>query len=147
MPGPNGPSRMTVGGTTSKPAARDTAYAATSRPASVPPGKSQSGRSPATGLYTQVAAGAVLRPGGLIVQYSVALEAAVSLPSISSLPTARRSRAACSGSPLPAREAPAWVRSGMADAMTVLPWADMPLGVQRLVAQRARRATRRHDPQ
>ena len=36
MPGPNGPSRYTVGGTRSQPAARDTAYAATSRPASVP---------------------------------------------------------------------------------------------------------------
>ena len=33
-----------------QPAARDTAYAATSRPARVPGGKSQSGRSPATGL-------------------------------------------------------------------------------------------------
>ncbi len=50
MPGPNGPSRSTVGGTTSQPVASDTAYAATSRPASVPSGKSHSGRSPATGL-------------------------------------------------------------------------------------------------
>ena len=50
MPGPNGPSRRTVGGTTPQPVASDTAYAATSRPASVPSGKSHSGRSPATGL-------------------------------------------------------------------------------------------------
>ncbi len=50
MPGPNGPSRMTVGGTTSQPVAWLTRYAPTSRPASVPSGKSHSGRSPATGL-------------------------------------------------------------------------------------------------
>ena len=56
MPGPNGPSsRYTVGGTRCQPAAWDTAYAATSRPARVPSGKSHSGRSPATGLYTQAA--------------------------------------------------------------------------------------------
>ncbi len=50
MPGPNGPSRSTVGGTISQPVAADTAYAATSRNASVPSGKSHSGRSPRTGL-------------------------------------------------------------------------------------------------
>ena len=50
MPGPNGPSRITVGGTMFQPAARETTYAATSRPARVPVGKSHSGRSPATGL-------------------------------------------------------------------------------------------------
>ena len=50
MPGPNGPSRSTVGGTTPHPLASETANAATSRPASVPSGKSHSGRSPATGL-------------------------------------------------------------------------------------------------
>ena len=47
MPGPNGPSRSTVGGTTPQPVAADDRYAATSRPASVPSGKSHSGRSPA----------------------------------------------------------------------------------------------------
>ena len=50
MPGPNGPSRKTVGGTMSQPVAAETSYAATSRSASVPSGKSQSGRSPAIGL-------------------------------------------------------------------------------------------------
>jgi hypothetical protein len=50
MPGPNGPSRSTVGGTIRQPVASDTSAADTSRPASVPSGKSQSGRSPATGL-------------------------------------------------------------------------------------------------
>ena len=50
MPGPKGPSRSTVGGTTSQPVAQDTTYEATSRPASEPSGKSHSGRSPATGL-------------------------------------------------------------------------------------------------
>ena len=39
-----------VSGTMSQPVASETAYADTSRSASVPVGKSQSGRSPATGL-------------------------------------------------------------------------------------------------
>ena len=50
MPVPCGPSRSQVGGTRSQASASETAYAATSRAASVPSGKSQSGRSPATGL-------------------------------------------------------------------------------------------------
>ena len=50
MPGPNGPSRSTVGGTTRQPVASETRKAEISRPARVPSGKSQSGRSPATGL-------------------------------------------------------------------------------------------------
>jgi hypothetical protein len=50
MPSPNGPSRMTVGGTMSQPLASDTAWAPTSRQASVPSGKSYSGRSPRIGL-------------------------------------------------------------------------------------------------
>src|SRR3712207_230604 len=50
MPGPNGPSRSTVGGTTRQPVASLTSAADTSRPARVPSGKSHSGRSPATGL-------------------------------------------------------------------------------------------------
>ena len=50
MPRPCGPSRRNVWGTTSQPSASDTVYAATSRWARVPSGKSQSGRSPATGL-------------------------------------------------------------------------------------------------
>ena len=54
MPGPCGPSPTQVGGTglrKSLPAkARPTRYAATSRCASTAPGKSHSGRSPATGL-------------------------------------------------------------------------------------------------
>ena len=37
------------------PSAAETRYAASSRPASVPSGKSHSGASPATGLYTQCA--------------------------------------------------------------------------------------------
>ena len=50
IPGPNGPSRSTVGGTTCQPVASDTRNAEISRPARVPSGKSHSGRSPATGL-------------------------------------------------------------------------------------------------
>ena len=50
MPGPNGPSRQTVGGTIGQPRLSDTTKAATSRWLSVPVGKSHSGRSPARGL-------------------------------------------------------------------------------------------------
>ena len=50
IPLPNGPSRSTVGGTMSQPIASDTSHAATSRWASVPSGKSSSGRSPTVGL-------------------------------------------------------------------------------------------------
>ena len=50
MPSPNGPSRRIVGGTIPQPVASDTCQAATSRRASVPSGKSSSGRSPRVGL-------------------------------------------------------------------------------------------------
>ena len=50
IPRPCGPSRRNVRGTTSQPSASLTRYAATSRWASVPSGKSHSGRSPAIGL-------------------------------------------------------------------------------------------------
>src|SRR5205085_10015099 len=90
---PAGPSpRRTVGGTTCQPSASETAYAATSRPASVPSGKSHSGRSPATGLYTHAA----VWPRRLTVQYMVALEAATSRPSIFRLPSDNSSSAALS---------------------------------------------------
>src|SRR6185312_206711 len=166
MPGPNGPSRYTVGGTRSQPAAWDTAYAATSRPASVPCGKSHSGRSPAMGLYTQ-AAETVPR---WIVQYSVALEATTSRPSTSSSPSLSSVRAAasspggwpCAGWPWagwPWADWPGagWPRerdsrragglSAIGGPVAVLPWADMPLGVQRQPAQRARRPALADDAQ
>src|ERR1700682_3938290 len=44
---------MMVYGTMFQPSSVDTRYAASSRPASVPSGKSHSGCSPAIGLYTQ----------------------------------------------------------------------------------------------
>lgn len=50
MPSPYGPSLSTVGGTRPQPVASDISYAATSRRASVPSGKSHRGCSPATGL-------------------------------------------------------------------------------------------------
>lgn len=50
MPSPYGPSLSTVGGTSPHPIASEISYAATSRWASVPSGKSHSGCSPATGL-------------------------------------------------------------------------------------------------
>src|SRR5215469_3796364 len=167
MPGPNGPSRITVGGTTSQPAVRDTAYAATSRPASEPAGKSHSGRSPATGLYTHVASA----PSQRAVQYRVALDAATSLPSTSSVPWVSSSIARSSDRPVAgwrgtggARRArflpserlrPLPVRalfasadgSVMARPVPVLPRAHVAGGVQRQPAQRARRPALSDDPQ
>src|SRR5487761_700648 len=167
MPGPNGPSRSTVGGTTSQPAARDTAYAATSRPASVPVGKSHSGRSPATGLYTHAACS----PSSRTVQYKVAFDAVTSLPSTSSVPLVSRSIArsspmpplpcagrASSGLPprcLPSvRLRPPAVRplgapvdgSVMTRPVPVLPRADVARLVERQPAEGARRPALRHDP-
>src|SRR5262249_14091547 len=154
MPGPNGPSRITVGGTRCQPAARDTEYAATSRPASVPRGKSHSGRSPATGLYTQAA----VSPRSRTVQYKVAFEAATRRPSTFRLPSDSRSSAGWSShGPVGGGEvkgtAPGrrFLRggrgagrspgsSGITHPVPVLPRADVPLGVQRQPAQRARRA-------
>src|SRR5579872_3108565 len=157
MPGPIGPSRMTVGGTTSQPDARDTTYAATSRPASDPVGKSHSGRSPAIGLYTHAISVPVSgspfppfplfapcplrepRTGVLIVQYKVAFDASTRRPSTCSGPWVSRSRTASS------RSVPGAAPSSMAEAMAVLPRADVPVGIQRQPAQRAGRAPRGHD--
>ena len=50
MPVPNGPSRKSVGGTQFNDIASLIKYAANSRLAKVPSGKSQSGLSPDTGL-------------------------------------------------------------------------------------------------
>src|ERR1700732_4937474 len=149
MPGPNGPSRNMVGGTRFQPAARDTAYAATSRPASEPTAKSHSGRSPATGLYTHAASW----PSRRTVQYIVAFEATTSLPSTSRRPRLSNSSAAalssgCARCPV-GRAAFAALgglgrcarlpgdASGIGDPVTVLPWADVPFRVQREPAQRA----------
>ena len=84
-----GPSRSTVGGTTSQPVASDTAYAATSRPASVPSGKSHSGRSPRDRL---VDAGRRRRRRGSISQNSVALDASTSRPSTLEIAPRRAAR-------------------------------------------------------
>src|SRR4029453_10478246 len=87
IPSPNGPSRSSVGGTSDQPSASETRYAAYSRWASVPSGKSHSGRSPATGLYTTVA----LRPSSLTVPWKVAFDAVNSRPVRSSSPDRSRS--------------------------------------------------------
>src|SRR5438093_1294208 len=89
MPGPNGPSRSTVGGTMSQPMAQSRTYAATSRNAKVPSGKSHSGRSPAIGLCTQAA----VMPSSVTVQYNVALDASYNLPSTDSSPSRNRRNA------------------------------------------------------
>ena len=65
---------------------------ATSRPASVPSGKSQSGRSPRTGLYTHFSS----TPSAFTVPNSVALEASTSRPVMSMRP--RRSSLGTAGS-------------------------------------------------
>src|SRR5215471_8064771 len=76
------------------------------------------------------------------VQYKVALDASTSRPSISSGPWVSRSSMACSPSSV---SGPALFGSNMADAVTVLPRADMPIGLQRQAAQRAGRAARGDD--
>src|SRR5690348_4753021 len=82
-------------------------------------------------------------PAGRIVQYSVALEASTSRPSTSSSPLASRSRVACSPSSSSGVDR---FCSSMTDAVTVLPRADVPFGVQGQAAQRAWRPPSRDDP-
>src|SRR4029453_5452189 len=82
-PGPYGPSRYTVGGTIAQPVSSETRYAASSRRARVPSGKSQSGGPPASGLYTHVASALAVE----IRQYSVVLDASTSRPTTSSAPS------------------------------------------------------------
>ncbi len=83
MPCPYGPSRSTVCGIRFQPMASDSSYDATSRCARVPSGKSHSGRSPATGLYTHAA----LWPSYATVQYSTAFDASRTLPCTVSSPS------------------------------------------------------------
>src|ERR1039457_1737471 len=151
IPGPNGPSRYTVGGTRSQPAARDTAYAATSRPASVPCGKSHSGRSPAIGLYTQADS---VEPRG-IVQYKVAFEGRITGPSISSSPSRSSSSASAWSSGIclgrrggrgrESRRAGGF--SAIGGPVAILARADVPLFVERQAAERARRPALSQDAQ
>src|ERR1700691_2020041 len=139
MPGPNGPSLCTVGGTTSQPEAFETRYADTSRPASVPCGKSQSGRSPATGLYTQAAS----RSPSLTMQYRVAFDASASRPATLSWPALSSSIASSSlitGSSARLRGGRRLGRSGdrsvAANPVSVLARADVAGSVQRQSAER-----------
>src|SRR5665213_129636 len=136
-PGPSGPSRITVGGTTSHPVASDTRYAPTSRPASVPSGKSHSGRSPATGLYTQVSETAPC----VTTAYSVVFEASTSRPSMARSPSVKTVRTSaalrsklCSVTTVPS------VR-----VVAVGACADVALGIQRLPAELARWPPRSND--
>src|SRR6516165_3676215 len=78
----------------------------------------------------------------LIVQYNVALDASTSRPSISSVPWVSRSSVACSPSSV---SGAALSGSSMTDAVTVLPRADVPIGVQRQAAQRAGRTAGGND--
>src|SRR4051812_41427372 len=136
---------MTVGGTRPQPVARETTYVATSRPASVPSGKSHSGRSPATGLWTHMAE----TPSRVTTQNRVALLASTSWPWTSSSPWVSSRRASssdssgCRGSPklaagsLPPVTDP--VSPSDPPAVAVGPGADVPLGVEGLPTEGARR--------
>src|ERR1700761_2321224 len=124
---------MMVYGTMFQPNCTDTRYAPSSRPASVPSGKSHSGCSPATGLYTQC----TLRSSSVDSHRKVALLAERMRPRTVSSPRRRTSRSSVLGVIVgpEQRAAPVAVR----------PRTDVSLGVQRFIAQRARRAARGND--
>src|SRR5699024_1806879 len=125
-PGPNGPSTIVVYGTTSKPPAADIRYAATSRPARLPDGKSHSSRSPRIGLYTSCTS-----PSGVVQEATKeALEAVSSRPVTARSPASWCNRVA-GWDATPSSEQWASVAIGA--------WTDVALGLQRLQAERARR--------
>src|SRR6201996_5187477 len=118
---------MMVYGTMFQPNCTDTRYAPSSRPASVPSGKSHSGCSPVTGLYTQC----TLRSSSVDSHRKVALLAERMRPRTVNSPRRRTSRSSVLGVIVrpEQRAAPVAVRSR----------ADVSVGVQRLLAQRGRR--------
>src|SRR4051794_36244186 len=135
IPLPNGPGRNTVGGTTPNPDASEIKYVDTSRPASVPFGKSHSGRSPRTGLYTHCAD----IPSREIPQNSVAFDASTNRPSTSIRPRVNRSST-------PSSPGSTTTSALLGTPVAVLPRTHVTLRVQRLRAQRTRLATRVHHP-
>src|SRR5947207_3056121 len=88
IPSPKGPSRRTVGGTMRHPIASETTWAATSRYASVPSGKSSRRRSPSTGLYPHIAvkSGSGYGPRAVTEQYRALFEDATNRPTIATSP-------------------------------------------------------------
>src|SRR5258708_14572121 len=121
-----------------QPSASETRYALSSRPASVPSGKSHNGASPAIGLYTQCAC----RSPRCASQRNVALLAERIRPMTVTSP--RRNTSQSSGSRLGVGVI---VGSGDGTApVAVGAHADMTLGIQGLVAQRAGRPAVPKDP-
>src|SRR3954463_791857 len=133
MPSPAGPSRMMVYGTTSQPVAADTRYAPSSRPASVPSGKSHSGASPATGFYTQW----TLKSSRCASQRNVALLADRIRPMTVSSPRRNASPSLGVGFIVGLEQAP---------PVAIGTHADMALRVEGLVAERTWRTAGRDDP-
>src|ERR1700739_2615073 len=136
MPGPDGPWRMMVYGTMFQPSCVDTRYAASSRPARVPSGKSHSGASPEIGLYTQC----TLDSPSVDSHKKVALLAERMRPRTVSSPSRNTSRSSCSlffGVIVRPEQRAALI--------AVRARTDVALRVQRFVAQRARRTSRRDD--
>src|SRR3984957_9756423 len=124
---------MIVDGAMFQPNCADTRYAPSSRPASVPSGKSHSGCSPATGLYTQC----TLQPPSVDSHRKVALLAERMRPRTVSSPRRRTSRSSVLGVIVRPEQRAAPVAVG--------PRTDVSIGVQRFIAQRARRAARGND--
>src|SRR6476469_5262753 len=119
---------MMVYGTMSQSNADDTMYAASSRPASVPSGKSHSGASPATGLYTQC----TVRSSRCASQRNVALLAERMRPMTVSSPRRNASQSLRVGFIVGLEQAP---------PIAVGAHADVALRVEGFVAQRAWRAS------
>src|SRR6201996_2482913 len=108
-------------------------YAASSRPASVPSGKSHSGCSPEMGLYTQC----TVWSSSVASHRKVALLAERMRPRTVSSPLRRTSRSSVLGVIVRPEQRAAPVAVGSR--------ADVALGVQWFIAERARRTARGND--
>src|ERR1700757_5183748 len=116
-----------------QPSCVDTRYAASSRPARVPSGKSHSGASPEIGLYTQC----TLDSPSVDSQRKVALLAERMRPRTVSSPSRNTSRSSLLGVIVRPEQRAALVAVGTR--------ADVALRVQRFVAERAWRTSCRDD--
>src|SRR5262245_44040941 len=172
MPSPPGPSRRSVGGTMPQPIASDTRYAATSRRVSVPIGKSNSGRSPRVGFQTassssgpssmvavspspspsrssEVTTTGTSDPDGRTRTTIALLEDPTSQP-IGSISPSRRRPMTAAGEPCAASwafTASEATATSSVDVGAVLPRADVAGRIERVAAQRARRAPGPDDPE
>src|ERR1700758_3763863 len=119
-----------------QPSCVDTRYAASSRPARVPSGKSHSGASPEIGLYTQC----TLDPSSVDSHKKVALLAERMRPRTVSSPSRNTARSSC-----PLFFGVIVRPEQRAALITVGARADVALRVQWFIAQRARRTPRRDN--